>query len=155
MSGSQSASHDGRDGNKVVFFCNNLWSIEYTGNPENGMPTLTRGFFPDPNIKGPARRASFKTLNYESRTKWECLDEKKQIYAPVSVDNFVHKTHPLHKVSKHLEIVVAYSLEPLNAELFSDENMKLLLKNDGPTAALRKKLNEKVRTRKASEDHKK
>ena len=37
---------------------------EYSANPENGMPVLTRGFFRDPSKKGPPSRSLFKVLNY-------------------------------------------------------------------------------------------
>ncbi len=139
---------DDSHGNKVVFMFNNVQSREFVGDPKNGRPVITRGYFLDKSKKGKPDRSFFPVLNYESRTTWECVDEKGEVYAPATVDNFVHRAHPLHKTSMHVRVATAYSVEGIGMELLSDENMASYLQNKGRTAELRAELAEKVSKRK-------
>ena len=136
-------------GNKSVFIFNGVQSREIVADREHGMPIVTSGYFRDKTRKGEPDRTFFPVLNYEAKTTWESLDDGKT-FVPTTVDNFVNRTHPLHKGSSaHVQVAVAYAVKDIRAELLSTENLSNYLMRKGPTAELRAELQEKVRKRTA------
>lgn len=130
---------------KIVFMHEDLWGMEVHFNPDvGGMPVFARGFFRDKSKKGVVDRSFFSKINFETKTKWNCLDEKRDIYVPESVDSFVHRINESSKHSKQLSIQAAWSIDKIGKHLFADDCLEKCLDNRGPLAELRKELYDKL-----------
>jgi hypothetical protein len=137
---------DSAEGRKVAFFNEENWAMEVEFDDKvGGMPVFTRGYFRDKGKKGIPDRSFFSVVNYESKSKWKCLDEEKQIFVPVAVDNFVHRINSTSKHSKHLKVGAAWATDGIGLELFTDESLARCLDNDGPLSKLRKDLYNKLK----------
>ncbi len=130
---------------KVVFMHEDAWGMEVHFNPAvGGMPEFVRGFFRDKTRKGAVDKSFFSKINFETKTKWKCLDDQREIYAPESVDSFVHRINATSKHSKQLKIQATWSIERIGKHLFSDDSLDKCLDDRGPLAELRKDLYEKL-----------
>lgn len=115
---------------------------------KHGMPLKTTGYFKNATHKGKTGPDAFQDVNYIAQSKWECVDDAKEIYAPVYITSLMKRISPRVPKTLLLELSCSYRVKDLSEELLSDENMKLLLLDKGPIASLRKELYDSARSRK-------
>ena len=143
------------DGNYSVFCYDALNGLDLVLHREHAMPIYCRGYFRDQAKKGQPDRSFFPSLNFESKTQWECLEDGKT-YVPVKVDNFVHRLNPLKgKQTQHVLVNVAYRTVGVTSELVSEDSLSLYRNDEGPLADLRRQLFEKLGQRIAEDKMKK
>ena len=136
-----------KNSNFSTFYWKNTFGFLFAFDPKHGMPVRATGYFGNENAKVKAIPATFKDVSYVSETKWECVDNEKSVYAPVSITNLMNRISPKVPQTLLLELNCSYKVKDLSEELLSEENLKLLLVDKGPIAALRKELYDSARRR--------
>ena len=131
------------DGAHVGFFAFRNGGIEILFDPKfNYMPTKSRGFFRK-DFSGNPRRDAYSLLHFESRTKWEKLGT--DTFVPSAITNFVHRFNPKSKQSKTLDLRVAWSIDNINKDVFSDDSMEQLREDEGALAKMKSDLLAKLK----------
>jgi hypothetical protein len=114
-------------------------STQMEFNSKTGMPLRTVGYFRDDKAENGRGK-----INFESKIKWEKVDAKREIFAPISITNFTHNVNLKNTGSRRCEISCSYKVNDINLDLLSDENLSSVLESRGDIAELRGELIKKV-----------
>ncbi|XZE17641.1 hypothetical protein SH449x_002915 [Pirellulaceae bacterium SH449] len=106
---------------------------------KTGMPVKAVGYFRDK--KSPQ---GVGKINFESKTKWEVIDERREIFAPISITNRAHNVNLKNTGSRLCEISCSYKVNDLSPNLLSDESLNSLLGGHGELVDLREELVKKA-----------
>jgi len=136
-----------KNSNFSTFYWKDTFGFLFEFDQKHGMPVKATGYFRNEKHKGKANPEAFKDVSYVSETKWECVDNERGVYAPVSITNLTNRISPKVPKTLLLELSCSYKVKDLSEELLSEENLKLLLVDKGPIAALRKELYDSARRR--------
>jgi hypothetical protein len=137
--------------NFSTFYRKDTFGFLFECDQESGMPLRSTGYFKNPRHQARTGPEAFKDVSYIAETKWECVDDAKGVYVPVSITNLMNRINLKVNKTLLLELNCSYKVKELSDELLSDENMKLLLEDKGPVAALRKELYDSARKRRKIE----
>ena len=117
------------DGAHVGFFALRNGGIEIFFDPKfDYMPTKSRGFFRK-DFSGSPRREAYGIQHFEARTKWEKLGNNTVV--PSAITNFVHRVNPKSKQSETLDLRVAWSIDNITKDIFSDDSMEQFREDEG------------------------
>lgn len=114
-------------------------SMQMEFNSKTGMPLRTVGYFRDDKAENGRGK-----INFESKVKWEEVDAKREIFAPVSITNLAHNVNLSNTGSRLCEISCSYKVNDISPDLLSDENLSSILESRGDIAELREELIKKV-----------
>lgn len=114
-------------------------SMQMEFSSKTGMPLRTVGYFRDDKAENGRGK-----INFESKVKWEEVDAKREIFAPVSITNFTHNVNLKNTGSRLCEISCSYKVNDISPDLLSDENLSSVLESRGDIAELREELIKKV-----------
>ena len=121
-----------KNSNFSTFYWKDTHAFLFEFDPKHGMPVKATGYFEYKDRKGKAIPGAFKDVSYVSETKWECVDNERGVYAPVSITNLTNRISPKVPKTLLLELNCSYKVKDLSEEMLSEENLKLLLVDKGP-----------------------
>ena len=132
------------DGNFKGFFARKHSGTEILFNSKfDYMPTRSRGLFRK-NYRGDLTRESYESVNFDSKSRWEKIGTN--LMVPVAITNVVHRVNPKVKESHTLDLKVAWSIDGLSTEIFSDASIKDFENSAGTLFKIKSKLQDKLQT---------
>lgn len=137
-------SEESDDGSFKGFFARKHSGTEILFNSKfDYMPTSSRGLFRK-NYRGELTRESYEAVNFDSKSRWEKIGSN--LMVPVAITNVVHRVNPKVKESHTLDLKVAWSIDGLSTEIFSDSSIKDFENSTGTLFKIKSKLQDKLQT---------